>query len=317
MNIMYLAWNEFKKITFRKSTIISLAILASIVMFTGLIMKNVLPDTNENGWKQQLLEEKKQEEAEKTTETTGLYYSPDVKNKDYYLQHNINPYEWNTWRFTSTVTSNGLEIFVSLAAVLTVSGIVSQEFSLGTIKFIATTPNRRWRILTSKFLASLFFTVMIFIFYAVSCLSIGGILFGFDNASYPLLYTSLDDQLYTVGSVSSAWTVLLLRFITVIMITTIAFTLSVLLRNQSLSLCLSILLLFGSSILGGTDMLSQYAWYKFTLFPHLNLVAYLNKSAGVAIANLSIPFSLIILSVYFLLFIAISFYVFQKREIAT
>ena len=76
---------------------------------------------------------KKQEEINKPAETAGVYYSADVKNKDYYLEHNINPYEWNGWRFFGTVTSNGLEIFVSLTAILTVSGLFLKSLPLGRL----------------------------------------------------------------------------------------------------------------------------------------------------------------------------------------
>ncbi|QEV93279.1 ABC transporter permease [Bacillus velezensis] len=315
MSIFHLAQNEFIKITRKKGTLLSLFFLFLIVLLAGLIMNHELDASSDNNWKERLLAEKKQEEIDKPAETTGVYYSADVKNKDYYLEHNINPYEWNGWRFFGTVTSNGLEIFVSLTAILTVSGVVSKEFSLGTIKFIATSPNRRWRILTSKFLASLLFTGMIYLFYCVSCLLIGGVLFGFSNASYPLVYTHLNDSLYTISSIKASGIILLLRFISIISIVTIAFTLSVLCKSQALSLCLSILLLFAGSILGGTDLLAQFTWYKFTLFPHLNLVAYVNKSAGDAISTLNIPYSMTVIAIYFLICLLISFSVFQKRDI--
>ena len=187
-----------------------------------------------------------------------------------------------------TVTSNGLEIFVSLTAILTVSGVVSKEFALGTIKFIATSPNRRWRILTSKFLLPSVYRYDLLILLCELFADRRRVI-RFSNASYPLVYTHLNDSLYTISSIKASGIILLLRFISIISIVTIAFTLSVLCKSQALSLCLSILLLFAGSILGGTDLLAQYTWYKFTLFPHLNLVAYVNKSAGDAISTLNIP----------------------------
>lgn len=137
----------------------------------------------------------------------------------------------------------------------------------------------------------------------------------FSNASYPLVYTHLNDSLYTISSIKASGIILLLRFISIISIVTIAFTLSVLCKSQALSLCLSILLLFAGSILGGTDLLAQFTWYKFTLFPHLNLVAYVNKSAGDAISTLNIPYSMTVIAIYFLICLLISFSVFQKRDI--
>lgn len=83
-------------------------------------------------------------------------------------------------------------------------------------------------------------------------------------------------------------------------------------QNQALSLCLSILLLFAGSILGGTDLLAQFTWYKFTLFPHLNLVAYVNKSAGDAISTLNIPYSVTVIAIYFLICLLISFPSFKE-----
>lgn len=71
----------------------------------------------------------------------GVYYLVDVKNKDYYLEYNINFYEWNGWRFFSMVILNGFEIFVSLIVILIVSGIVFKEFVFGMIKFIVISLN--------------------------------------------------------------------------------------------------------------------------------------------------------------------------------
>jgi ABC-2 type transport system permease protein len=98
-----------------------------------------------------------------------------------------------------------------------------------------------------------------------------------------------------------------------LMLATMAFMISAAFRNSSLAIGLSLFLLF----MGGqvTRLISmKYEWAKYILFANTDLLQYFEGSPMVE--GMTLGFSVTILIVYFLLFQAVAFYVFKKRDVA-
>lgn len=315
MWLAHLTLGELKKLFCQRRHLLYLLILTSLILIVGVIMSSMLHVTDDVNWREHLIQEFIEEQEKPQMEVQGLYYSPDVKYKEYYLEHDLNPYYWNAWRFVSSVTTNGLDIFISLFAILVACSMVSKEFSWGTMKVLAVRPFKRWKILISKYIATLIYTVLLMGVYAMMSYLIGGFLFDFGGHDYPLVRKDLSGSFYEIAVIQSALEVLVLRFLPIFVLVTIAFMLSTIVRNQAIALGISIFTLFGGSILGGAPFLAKYPWYKLTLFPHLNLVAYINADAGVALQDISILFSVIALLVYLLLLLSISILAFTRQDI--
>ena len=65
--------------------------------------------------------------------------------------------------------------------------IVSEEFNKGTIKLLLVKPYSRYKILLSKFLTILIMIVFSILVVIGMELLVGGILFGFDSLSIPVV----------------------------------------------------------------------------------------------------------------------------------
>lgn len=208
---------------------------------------------------------------------------------------NETPEESSLWTFVSILEN--VTILIGLFAISISSNIVTQEFTLGTIKFLMIRPVSRSKILFSKYVTVLSLIVLFLLILFVLSLFTGGVLFGFHTLP-------TDD---VAGIVKS----FLYSSIEIVIFATFAFMLSVLSRSNSLAMGLSIPLY----LMGGLSnaFISRYAWSKYSLFVNLNLDMY---DMGVPYKpGMTLGFSLAVLAVYYVLFLAIAFLVFKKRDI--
>src|SRR5699024_5723265 len=118
------------------------------------------------------------------TVSTSGYNNQELQ---YFLDNDINPYEKNSWMFIDEATF--LIMFITLFGAIVASDIVAGEFTAGTIKMLMVRPHPRWRILLSKYVASLLFAVVLGILLFISSWIVGGLFFGFggfDSANYSM-----------------------------------------------------------------------------------------------------------------------------------
>jgi ABC-2 type transport system permease protein len=101
-----------------------------------------------------------------------------------------------------------------------------------------------------------------------------------------------------------------------LVITTIAFMLSTLFKNQALAVGISIFILFASSTLNMViqSFIGKYEWLKFVLFPHLDLRGYISGTIDM-FDGATLGFSVGVLGIYYLIFLALTFFFFQKKDI--
>ncbi len=94
-------------------------------------------------------------------------------NADFLVSGNI----VNAWVITAFVM-NSLYIHVPFLIALVAGDMVSSEATSGTLRFMLIRPPSRSRIITSKFLAMLFYTALLIIFLGILCIGIGLLFFG-------------------------------------------------------------------------------------------------------------------------------------------
>ncbi|WP_250817488.1 ABC transporter permease [Clostridium swellfunianum] len=306
--------NENLKLYGRIGTWVMIGLLTLAVIGSGIIVKTTSKTMTAPNWKEDL---RKQNEDLQTTisqmeniEATKGEYTKMIKINEYRIEKDIPPARDNSlWGFASGASS--LISLISLFTIIIGAGMVASEFSEGTIKLLLIRPSRRWKILLAKYISTLITSlIMLIILFIVSFIA-GGILFGFGGVSDPYLSYS-NGAVKEVNMVAHIFSVYGYNCVNLLMMATFAFMVSTVFRNSSLAIGISIFLMFTGSTL--VQLLSKYNWVKFILFANTNLRMY---NDGVPpVKGMTLQFSIAVLLTYFIVFNAISWVGFSKRDVA-
>lgn len=302
--------NEWMKIFRRPGTYVMIAILIAITMMLGIFSKYQESDVKvDKNWEQNLQQENKA--LKNQMEQTKMDFRQEIAINNYRIEHNIPPREkYHLWSFVKDASD--LIILAGLFTIIVAASIVSSEFNWGTIKLLLIRPINRSKILASKYLTVLLFALLMLAILFVFSTALGAILFGMPDQAVPYLN-------YYNGHVTEQNIVvhLLINYglssIDTIMVATMAFMISAVFRNSSLAIGLSIFLLFTGAQL--TLLVSmKFSWAKYLLFANTDLSQYFEGLP--LLEGMTLPFSIIMLFVYFFLFQFLAFFVFNKRDIA-
>lgn len=222
---------------------------------------------------------------------------------------NYVPSHW----FVAWIGSIVLSYLVAIFACVTAADSVAGEFSRGTIKLLLIRPWSRSSILLSKFAAVLLFGLLLTTLSFVLNLLAAWLFFGWQGGT---------DQLPNAAD-HTPWGYLALThlypFISLVVTASFAFMLSSALRSSGLAIGLSVFIQLAGNI-GIMDMLLNAIdkpWIRFVLFPHLQLIEYLvTGQSPVPQYDTTLGFSLAVLSGYFVLFHAISWAAFTRRDVS-
>ena len=307
--------NELMKIFGKMASWIYMVIIVLAVLVAGIIYMKVSGDPNPD-WRQdtqaeiQMLEN----QLESATEEEQPYLQTQIEQTQEYLDKGINPTAKTNWHFMNDVVI-GVSSLVTLFVVVVGSANVAAEFSDGTIKQLLIRPHRRWSILLSKYIAVVIYALLMVTTLIVSGYLIGMILFGSGDFNMKFFEITLEGRKEAV--VGTQFFLKMLYFIpSLLVIMTIAFMLSTLFKSQALAVGIGIFVLFFSSTLGGIILMlaSKYTWAKFLIFPHLDLTVYALQDR--ILEDITLPISLGILAVYYAIFMIVTFFFFQKRDIS-
>ncbi|WP_138494697.1 ABC transporter permease [Paenibacillus pinistramenti] len=206
------------------------------------------------------------------------------------------------WDMFSNITI--IYMLVSVFASVIFADIVASEFGWGTIKLLLIRPWKRSKILLSKLLAGILFSLIsTILFLAVDFILSFALFHGRSVNEYPADYTAF----------SYAMEQMLYQYVDLLVICVIAFMLSTLFRSSGISIGLSIFILFARNIFQALLNPELYPWAKYVLFTNMDLSQYM---MGGGQAGMTMGFSITMLAVYVLVFLAISWVVFMKRDVA-
>ncbi|MFT4416551.1 ABC transporter permease [Fredinandcohnia humi] len=310
--MLSLILNERRKLYKQKSTMIMVLLLSLIIIGTGFFAKydenrrNVPED-----WKEELLQENKESQEmmkdEKLPSSVKYQLQKDIDLNNYRIENNQEPSA--IWNFMNATVY--LVEIISIFAIIVAAGSISKEFSWGTIKLLMIRPVSRTKILLSKYLSTFVYVIELLLLLFILSFLIGGILFGFDHINTSILTYSegkvLEENpvLYILKSYG-------LNSISLFIMTTFAFMISTLFRSSALAIGLSITLTFvGSTIVG---IFAKYEWVKYILFTNVNLNQYIDGSQ--VLHGMTMKFSIIMLLIYYVMFILLTWIPFKKRDIA-
>lgn len=326
---------ENTKLWKRFSTKLMVLILAAIVVGLCGLMKaesslsqNVKlnsegvtkSDTAKIGWKEQLRMSNKQIEEQIKTAEQSKYFSQknsidtlkkNLAENKYRIEHNMKPADNQFQDFWYMLVNSNMWQIVALFAIIACTALIAGEFSENTMKMTVTRPYARWQILTAKFAAILGYTVLLSVVaYLVMlgsfCLFFGTSQFG----NHALLW--IGGNIVDLPGIVSYLIVFGFDFLSVLVYVIFTLAICTLTRSRAFATGLSIFLMFGGTF---TQLLAQhFSWGKFIFFVDTNFSSFV--TTGSLIYDLTLGFSLVACFIYCVLFFAVGYFSFAKRDIS-
>ncbi|MDN4073967.1 ABC transporter permease [Fictibacillus terranigra] len=310
-NFIGLIRNENMKIYRRIANLIMLALLIGFIGLNGIITKTEKSAPVKDNWKQELkAENASMEKTMKKEPMMKEHYERLIAINEYRISQGIKPQEnKNQWKFVSD-SPDAIQ-FILIFTIIIAGGMVASEFSWGTIKLLLIRPVSRTTILASKYISTLLYALLMIVITFVISWLLGGVLFGFEGSPRSFLsYT--DGKVVEENLIWHMWKEYGFASIMLLMMATFAFMMSTVFRNSSLAIGFSIFLSLSGTLI--VQFFSSYDWVKYILFANVNLKQYFDGTPF--IKGMTLNFSLTVLAVYFLVFIALTWIVFKKRDVA-
>ncbi|KZE63994.1 hypothetical protein AWM68_12850 [Fictibacillus phosphorivorans] len=317
MKWLSLLTNEWIKIFSRVRTWIFLALPIIIIIGVAVYDKVTTDEEVNNNWKQELTQttndDKKALEEAKKNGDDAFYIEmleTNIKQNEYAIANNISPYETTTWQFMKDMAP--ISSLIGLFVIVVASDIVSSEFAKGTIKMLLIRPYSRWKILLSKFLATLGFAFVMWLVVIVATWLVGGLAYGFGGMDQSYLIVTEDQQVKERLIVEYVFANIGVEFIELTALVALSFMISTLFMSNSVAIGVAMFTLFAGNTI--VMLLATKDWIVYTLFANMDL-SVLIDGQNQLIKDLTLPFSISVLAVYTAVMLAITFTVFQKRDV--
>ncbi|MCM3629398.1 ABC transporter permease [Paenibacillus glycanilyticus] len=201
-------------------------------------------------------------------------------------------------------------MLITVFAIIIASSGVADEFTSGTIKLLLIRPWSRSKVLLSKYIAVLLYALGMVVVMLIFTVIINMIVFGFADETAaevisPLVSGSIVAYLLKYS---------LLKYVSLVVTTTLAFMLATVSRSGALAIGLSLFLILGVNSFTVLLASIKYKWADYILFIHLDLTQYLNDTP--MRDGMTMGFSVLVLAIYYAVFVALAWYVFKKRDVA-
>ena len=214
--------------------------------------------------------------------------------------------------WTVFLTSTSLVTVVALLAIVIAGGIVSSEFSQGTVKFLLINPVKRWKILMSKYFTVITVGYIMLCILFVVMIPITGLMLGFDGFSTPYIYVS-GGEVKEMPTLLYAAEQYLMKSVEMVVMSTLAFAISSLVRSTALAIGVSVFTMcIGSTV---TQLLGQLGqdWARFLVFANTDLASI--SKGGSIFAQHSLTFAVGVLIAHMVVFLLTAWDGFTKRSV--
>lgn len=306
--------NEWMKLWAKKGTWVMLAISMLLVLIPAIVIK-IYDDSSEHTAEERKTANEKaivQIEKNLDDETIPDNVKADMEEEKtmakYRLEHDLPSSDATTLDGFMGSSLDMTSLFISLFTIIVAAGIVSQEFGTGTIKMLLTRPVARWKILLSKLLTSILFGLLLYLVTVVLSATLGAILFGTDIG---VDLSIVDGVVKEENGLVNFFKSLALSFGSFFMSIFFAFMIGSIFGSSSFAVGITLVITFmGSAILA---LLSRYEIVKYIWIT--NDLSQFAPGEFKMIEDLTLPFSLTINIVYAIIFLAVSFIYFMKRDV--
>lgn len=250
-------------------------------------------------------------EMAKATLTLNEYITEN--NIEYNVNDTVDPMTAIDLDFWSALgMSTSAVSFVGILVIVIAALSVANEFSNGTIKFLLINPVKRWKILVAKYASVITFGyIMILVLYIVSTIS-SMIFFG-GSVIGESCYTIVDGEVKeTLGLLYVAKNYLL-SSVQVVVMSTLAFAISTLMKSASFSIGISMFGLLSGNIITTVLAGMNIDWGRYLIFSNMDLTAIRDCTTGFAFHTTETAIAVII--IHMIIFWLIAWDAFTKKEI--
>lgn len=319
--------NELLKLVRKKRLLVVIIIMAFLVsMFTYAQYREkerVIERLGTTDWRttlqQEIVDMQNRVGGSQISEEWKKQLQINISQKQYYLDHNINPAEPGAPTFVREFVKHSIQMLLPLMIMIVAADIVSSEHSSGTIKLLLTRPIKRWKILLSKYITLVFsVSILIFAFGWLSYL-ISGIVFGFSGWSAPVLTGfSVEGGVLSTANVhlipqwQYLWMLMGLAWFVSLTVGTLSFMLSTIMKSTAAGMGVMLACLIAGAILSG--MVSSWESAKYLFMVNLSLSDYLSGGAP-PIEGMTLGFSLSVLAIWGFLALFVSFLYFTRKDV--
>lgn len=307
--------NENMKIYYRWRTWVMVALLIGAVILASTV--EWYYDSKDNAeltW-QEVVQKDREWVAgilsdPKMEDSSRAYFEERAAVLDYHLEKDIRTEVGTLWNGING--SANFVILITLFTVIVAGDSLAGEFTGGTVKLLLIRPASRLKILVSKYISTILFGLLLLVILFVASVLYNGILYRFEYFNLPLIATDSQGVVQEFSMAGNLLKTYMLNSVSTVMIVTMAFMISTAFRSSALAIGFSIFSLFAGAIL--VDVLRPYDWSKYVLFSNLDLAQYLTGSPYQE--GMTLSFSIVVLSVYFLIFNLTSWLAFTRRDVA-
>ena len=211
---------------------------------------------------------------------------------------------------------SGYSLFIIILIIIVAGTIVSEEFNKGTIKLLLVRPYSRIKILLSKYITCLIVLVCSMVCVTLMQTVVGGIVFGFDSYKDPtVVYNFTTNSLNTVSILGTLATAALAILPKLILLMTLAFTLSTVITNTPVAIAIPLLGSMVESIINQLAIMYEKAnFLKYFVTPNWDFSQYL-YGALPQMKGITLEFSVCICLAYFIVMMALSIWNFKNKNI--
>ena len=238
-----------------------------------------------------------------------------VEENRYILENKVDINKSDDLRGILENFMNQYSLFIIVIVVMIAGTIVSEEFNKGTIKLLLIKPYSRKKILLAKFLTTLIIIVFTIVTILVMQLIVGGIMFGFDSLSIPMVeYNFNTNAIQEINVFAYLGLQILTQLPIIILLGTLAFALSTIFNNSALAITISLLGFMSASIINQIAITFNVQILKYFVTMNWDLSQYLFGALPM-MPNMTMLSSIVICIIYFLIMMIVAFIVFKKKNI--
>jgi len=238
-----------------------------------------------------------------------------LKINEYIIETKQDINNYKTLNYQLRTTLEDYEIFIIIIILLISTTILSEEISKGSIKLLLIKPYSRTQIFISKYLTIIIMLITsIFVLYLTEVI-IGGLFLGFNNLSEKVvIYNYQKSQIICYNIFVYTLIRVIAKLPMLILISSLAYMLSIITNSKSLSLTISILIYMFNQSINSLAIIYNLKIMKYILLTNWNFEQYLFGSIP-PFKYINIKYSILICIIYYLIINLISLNIFKNKDI--
>ena len=245
-------------------------------------------------------------------------YNENVETKEiskYIIENNQDIEKVNDTRGILKDIFSEYGLFIIVMIIMIAGTIVSEEFNKGTIKLLLIKPYSRNKILLSKFITMLIMIVFSIVAVIAMELIVGGIIFGYESLSVPVLEYNFNTQtLEQINIFTYLGIEILSQLPMLILLGTLAFAFSAIFTNSALAIIISLLGYMSANMINMLVIQYKVSFMKFFVTMNWDLSEYLFGGLP-SMQGMTLGFSVVMCILYFVVMIIPTFVLFNKKNI--